>query len=118
VQPDDKAFISRFEVEGEEQVRHKIATGGYSSARQYHTADLWLKQKTDAREARSEAERLLSERQTQAAESANQLGERQIREAETANQLARDAIRRSNWAILISIVGCIVAAVAILYDHA
>ena len=113
---DEKMYIDQFEIEGEEQVRRKMMTGVYG-ARGYGVAVDWLKRKSAAREARAQEARLLSERQTQAAEVANQLSERQAQMAESANRLAMEANRLSKWAIILSIVGCILAAVAIFYNH-
>ncbi len=114
---DEKAYISQFEIEGEEQVRRNMARGVYG-AHGYGVAVEWLERRSVAREARTQETRLLSERQTRAAEVASQLSEHQAQMAESANRIARDANRLSKWAILLSIVGCILAAVAILYDHA
>jgi hypothetical protein len=117
VDSDEKAYISQFEIEGEEQVRRNMARGVYG-VHGYGVAVEWLERKSVSREARAREARLMSERQTRAAEVANQLSESQAQMAESANRLAREANHLSKWAILLSIVGCILAAVAILYDHA
>jgi hypothetical protein len=116
VNSDEKAYISRFEIEGEEQVRRNMARGVYG-AQGYGVAVEWLGRKSAVHETRAKEARVLSERQARAAEGANQLSESQAQMAESANRLARDANRLSKWAILLSVVGCILAAVAILYDH-
>lgn len=113
----EKAYIDQFEIEGEEQVRRKMARGVYG-AQGYGIAAEWLERKAVVRKARVQEAHFLSERQTQAAETANELSERQALIAESANRLAMEANRLSKWAILLSILGCILAAVAILYNHA
>jgi hypothetical protein len=114
---EEKAYISQFETEGEEQVRRNMGRGVYG-ARGYSVAVDWLERRSAAREKQTQEARHLSERQARAAEVANQFSERQAQMAESANRLAKDANRLSKWAIGLSILGCILAAVAILYDHA
>ena len=117
VQSDKNSFASQFELEGEEQVRQKIAQGAYNSAYAYQVATEWLEQKSRAHAVRARETSLLSERQARSAEVSNQLGERQVQLAESTNRLAMKANRLSKWAILISIASCILATVAILYHH-
>lgn len=117
MESENNSFVSQFELEGEEQVRHKIAQGAYNSAYAYQAAAEWLEQKSRAREVRTQQARLLGERQARSAEVSNQLGERQVQLAESTNRLAMKANRLSKWAILISIASCVLAAVAILYHH-
>ena len=112
-----KAYISKFEIEGEEQVRKNIGNGVYGAEGCSFAVD-WLKSKSAKREASAKEANLLNMRQIEVAETANQLSERQTQAAESANRLARDANRLSKWAILLSIVGCILAVIAILYDRA
>lgn len=114
MQIDENSFSSQFELEGEEQVRSKIARGGYSSARAYSDATQWLEQKSRTREARAKEDRLLSERQTRIAETTNQLGERQVNLTEDANRIAKEANHSSKLAVRIGILSLIVAVVAIV----
>ena len=72
---DEKAYISQFEIEGEEQVRRNMARGVYG-AHGYGVAVEWLERRSFARETRAAEARRLTERQTLAAEGANQLSER------------------------------------------
>ena len=114
---DEQAYISQFEIEGEDQVRQNISRGTYG-AKGYAIAVAWLNKQAASREEQAQEESRYLRRQTQTAVIANQHSERQVQAAESANRLARDANRLSKWAIIISIVGCILAVIAILYDHA
>ena len=121
---DDRMYIAQFELEGEEQVRRNLARGAYGAHGMSPAKD-WLQRQSAARDKQEQEARVLSERQARAAEIALELAERQSKVAEAANQLAKDANqlarnanRLSTWAVLVSIVSCILAVVAVLYDHA
>lgn len=119
--PDHSSDFSQFELQGEEQVRRKLADHAYSTATAYGNAARWLElkerqraQQAQAARRQSEEARFLAERQTRATEVSNQLAERQVRLAENSNRIAESANHFSKWALGIGIASFIVSiAVAI-----
>jgi hypothetical protein len=132
------SWLRKFEEDGEEIVRMKIAVGVFSQT-QKETAEGWLKSKAVARQDQSRRDTLASQaeassiardaaaeasRAVAAAEGASAATTRQAAAAEEANRLAIEANRiassanrRATIAIAISIATIVVTILLAIADH-